>query len=392
MDTIIKERLQRIMDEAVKNGESAGCTLLIRKEDQEEVYLESGYANVEEKIPVQRDGIYRLFSMSKPITGAAMMILVERGIVDLADPVSKYLPGFSNQMACTKDGKTEKVWRDVTVEDLLCMTSGLTYNGEDENGRKTDALIQQVIHGLSEKEGGTFTTVDFANELGKIPLHYQPGKSWSYGMSADVTGAVIEVASGMRFGEFLQKELFEPLGMNDTGFFVPKEKRARFANAYECQEGKTPVLFTGIHLGIQNTMEFSPAFESGGAGLVSTIDDYAKFAQMLLNKGNFEGKQILREKTVEFFTSHVLDEAQQKGFDDWIGLEGFTYGNLMRIMKEPGRAVTLGRKGEYGWDGWLGCYFANVPDENRTILLMTQKKDAGTFSMTRKLRNIIFSA
>lgn len=392
MDTIIKERLQRVMDEAVKNGETAGCTLLIRKDNQEEVYLESGYANVEEKIPVQRDGIYRLFSMSKPITGAAMMILVERGIVDLADPVSKYLPGFSNQTACTKDGKTEKVWRDVTVQDLLCMTSGLTYNGEDENGRKTDALIEQVIKGLSKKEGGTFTTVDFANELGKIPLHYQPGKSWSYGTSADVTGAVIEVASQMRFGKFLQKELFEPLGMKDTGFFVPKEKRARFANAYECQEGKSPVLFTGIHLGIQNTMEFPPAFESGGAGLVSTIDDYAKFAQMLLNKGSFNGKQILREKTVEFFTSHVLDEAQQKGFDEWIGLEGFTYGNLMRVMKEPGRAVTLSSKGEYGWDGWLGCYFANVPKENLTILLMTQKKDAGTFPMTRKLRNIIFSA
>ena len=392
MDNIIKQRLQQVMDSAVQKGEVPGCTLLVRKAGKEEVYLESGYADVEAKIPVRRDGIYRLYSMTKPITGAAMMILVERGIVDLADSVSKYLPGFKNQIVCTKDGTTEKAWREVTVQDLLCMTSGQTYGGEDENGIKTSELIQEVVEGLDKKEGGNITTVEFANGLGKVPLHYQPGKSWSYGTSADVIGAVIETASGMRFGEFLKKEIFEPLGMKDTGFFVPSEKRKRFAKAYECHEGEAPVLYLGNNLGIQNTMEFAPAFESGGAGLVSTIDDYAKFAQMLLNKGTYEGKEILRAKTVEFFTRRVLDDAQQKGFEEWIGLEGFTYGNLMRIMKEPGRAVTLGGKGEYGWDGWLGCYFSNAPEENMTILMMTQKKDAGTFSMTRKLRNVIFSA
>ena len=392
MDNIIKQRLQQVMDSAVQKGEVPGCTLLVRKAGKEEVYLESGYADVEEKIPVRRDGIYRLYSMTKPITGAAMMILVERGIVDLADPVSKYLPGFKKQTVCTKDGTTEKAWREVTVQDLLCMTSGQTYGGEDENGIKTSELIQEVVEGLDKKEGGNITTVEFANGLGKVPLHYQPGKSWSYGTSADVIGAVIETASGMRCGEFLKKEIFEPLGMKDTGFFVPKEKRERFVKAYECNEGKAPVLYLGNNLGIQNTMEFAPAYEYGGAGLVSTIDDYAKFAQMLLNKGTYEGKEILRAKTVEFFTRRVLDDAQQKGFEEWIGLEGFTYGNLMRIMKEPGRAVTLGGKGEYGWDGWLGCYFSNAPEENMTILMMTQKKDAGTFSMTRKLRNVIYSA
>lgn len=392
MDNIIKERLQQVMDCAVQKGEIPGCMLLIRKNGKEEVYLESGYADVEAKIPVRRDGIYRLFSMTKPITGTAMMILIERGIVDLADPVSRYLPGFKNQSVCTKDGKTEKVRRGVTVQDLLCMTSGLTYGGEDEHGIKTAELIQKVVDGLDKKDGGSVTTTEFANELGQIPLHYQPGKAWSYGTSADVIGAVIESASGMRFGEFLKKEIFEPLGMKDTGFFVPAEKRERFAKAYECHEGETPVLYLGNNLGIQNTMEFAPAFESGGAGLVSTLDDYAKFAQMLLNKGTYECREILRAKTVEFLTHHVLDDTQQKAFEEWIGLEGFTYGNLIRIMKEPGRAVTLGSKGEYGWDGWLGCYFANVPKENMSILMMTQKKDAGTFSMTRKLRNVIYSA
>lgn len=391
MEQVIKERLQQVMDASVAKGETPGCLLMVIKDGEEQVYLESGYADIEAKKPVSRDDIFRLYSMSKPITAAAMMILVERGVVDLAEPVSKYLPGFRDQIVRSADGRTEKPDHEVLLEDLMNMTSGLTYGGMNETGRLTDALFEEVIRGIEEENGGTIGTVEFANRLGKIPLLYQPGQSWSYGTSADVIGAVIEVASGMRFGDFLKKEIFESLGMWDTDFWVPAEKQSRLEKVYDCQEGQPPVRYTENNLGIQNDMAYRPAYEAGGAGLASTIDDYAKFAQMLLNGGTYNGAQILRPATVKFLESHTLSAAQQAGFDNWIGLEGFSYGNLMRVLVDPTRAVTLGSKGEFGWDGWLGCYMEVVPEKHMTFLMMTQKKDAGTYTLSRKIRNIIFS-
>lgn len=391
MEQVIKERLQQVMDASVAKGETPGCLLMVIKDGEEQVYLESGYADIEAKKPVSRDDIFRLYSMSKPITAAAMMILVERGVVDLAEPVSKYLPGFRDQIVRSADGRTEKPDHEVLLEDLMNMTSGLTYGGMNETGRLTDALFEEVIRGIEEENGGTIGTVEFANRLGKIPLLYQPGQSWSYGTSADVIGAVIEVASGMRFGDFLKKEIFEPLGMWDTDFWVPAEKQSRLEKVYDCQEGQPPVRYTENNLGIQNDMAYRPAYEAGGAGLASTIDDYAKFAQMLLNGGTYNGAQILRPATVKFLGSHTLSAAQQAGFDNWIGLEGFSYGNLMRVLVDPTRAVTLGSKGEFGWDGWLGCYMEVVPEKHMIFLMMTQKKDAGTYTLSRKIRNIIFS-
>lgn len=391
MEQVIKERLQQVMDASVAKGETPGCLLMVIKDGEEQVYLESGYADIEAKKPVSREDIFRLYSMSKPITAAAMMILVERGVVDLAEPVSKYLPGFRDQIVRSADGRTEKPDHEVLLEDLMNMTSGLTYGGMNETGRLTDALFEEVIRGIEEENGGTIGTVEFANRLGKIPLLYQPGQSWSYGTSADVIGAVIEVASGMRFGDFLKKEIFEPLGMWDTDFWVPAEKQSRLEKVYDCQEGQPPVRYTENNLGIQNDMAYRPAYEAGGAGLASTIDDYAKFAQMLLNGGTYNGAQILRPATVKFLGSHTLSAAQQAGFDNWIGLEGFSYGNLMRVLIDPTRAVTLGSKGEFGWDGWLGCYMEVVPEKHMTFLMMTQKKDAGTYTLSRKIRNIIFS-
>ena len=386
-------RLQWILDDAVARGEIPGAILMVRKEGKETVYLESGYADIEAKKPVARDSIYRLYSMSKPITATAVMILVERGLIDLADPVCRYLPGFCGQMVAAADEHVEKPWRDVNIQDLVNMTSGLVYEDNHLTGRQTEALFEEVIKGLDEGEGGTYGTVEIANRLGQIPLAFQPARSWCYGTSADVAGALVEVVSGMRFGDFLEKELFNPLEMVDTGFWVPEEKQSRLVKTYECNEGKPSVLYTGNHLGIRNAMDRRPAFESGGAGLVSTIDDYSHFAQMLLNGGSYKGKQILSPAMVRFMTGHVLSAEQQEVFEreGMAWLEGFSYGNFMRVLVNPGRSTTLGSKGEYGWDGWLGCYFANAPQDQMTILMMTQKKDSGTFRMTRLLRNTIYN-
>lgn len=202
----------------------------------------------------------------------------------------------------------------------------------------------------------------------------------------------MEAASGKSFGEFLKKEIFEPLGMTDTGFWVEPDKRSRLVKTYADNGEGGLKLYTGNHLGIIQQMDREPAFESGGAGLVSTIDDYAKFANMLMREGNLNGVTILKPRTVKYLTSGTLNETQQRGFDLWQTLCGFSYGNLMRVMKDSSKAGDMGCLSEYGWDGWLGAYFCNCPKEKLTILFMMQKTDTGTTSLTRKLRNIILSS
>ena len=383
-----KNRILEIIDEAIENGVTAGANILIRKDGEEVFYGERGFADREEKKAIKRDTIFRLYSMSKPVTAVAVMILVERGVIDLAQPVSDFLPGFAN-LKVEENGELCTPLKDLTLYHLMNMTSGYTYgDGETMGTRATAALIEEC----KEKMYGpdAVSTVEFANRLGSIPLQFHPDAKWQYGLSADVLGAVVEVASGMQFGEFLKKNLFDPLGMKDTAFYVPREKQGRLAKAYETV-GKDMILYEGDHLVISNSMNQPPAYEAGGAGLVSTIDDYARFAQMLLNEGMLEGVRILLPKTVRYLTSGQLTDEQQKGLRSWNGLEGFTYAKLLRIMVHPEQACGLARMGEYGWDGWLGCYFANFPKENMSILLMQQKKDAGTIAMTRKIRNVILS-
>ena len=192
----------------------------------------------------------------------------------------------------------------------------------------------------------------------------------------------------MKYGEFLKKELFVPLGMKDTDFYVPGEKLDRLAMTYEQTAGEMKE-FRDNSLGIRLSMDVPPAYEAGGAGLVSTIEDYSRFAAMLINKGSFQGRQILKPASVEYMTTHKLIACQQEWFEKCWEMNGYSYGNLMRVMTDPWKAPFACCEGEYGWDGWLGCYFANFPKENMTILMMMQKKDAGTFDLTRKLRNVL---
>lgn len=383
------ERIQTTIQTSIARRELAGCNLLVIRNGQETLYCEDGLADKEAGTPIRRDTIFRIYSMSKPVTAAAAMILLERGVIDLFDPVSKFLPGFRNQRVAQGD-ELVPVHRDANIKDLLSMTSGLVYGGTDRAGRETEAVFREIDERLLGDR--PMSTLEIANRLGECALQFQPGQTWQYGTSADVLGAVIEAASGMRLGEFLKKELFAPLGMEDTGFWVPADKRHRLAKTYSNNAEGELELYAGNHLGIIHRMDRDPAFESGGAGLASTIDDYAKFANMLMNGGSWNGVRILRPRTVEFLITNTLTEEQQKGFNTWHTQSGYSYGNLMRVMTDPGKAGGLGSLAEYGWDGWLGTYFCNSPKDQLTILLMMQKKDAGTTALTRKLRNLIFSS
>jgi len=382
-------QIKKILKDNIDNNFLAGGNLMIIKNGKEIFYHEDGLSDREAGLGIKRDSIFRLYSMSKPLTATALMILLERGEIDLYEPVSKYLPGFKDQMVDNGDSLVPTE-REVTLKDLLSMTSGLVYGGTKKAGKDTGALFQEIDSRLFSDS--PISTIEAMNKLGRCALAFQPGTSWEYGTSADVLGAVIEVVSGRRFGEFLKEELFEPLGMKDTGFWLPEEKRSRLVKTYGDNNNGDLEIYTGNNLGIIHQMDRDPAFESGGAGLVSTIDDYAKFTRMLMNNGSLGGVQILRPHTVKYLTSGTLNTIQQKSFDLWLTLSGHSYGNFMRVMTDCSKAGDLGSLGEYGWDGWLGAYFCNCPKEDLTFLFMMQKTDAGTTTLTRKLRNIILSS
>ena len=389
---IDKDRLdliQRQLDEAVADKVIAGCSCLVLKGGEEMGYYESGKRDVEKDLPITRDTIFRMFSMSKPITSVAVMQLMENGRLDIGDPVSKYLPGFKNQR-CYKDGKITFVSEEMTIKNLLDMTSGLCYPGEgNDTERITGDFVAEAAKKFHTPE--EMTTVELMNELGKLPLAFEPGDKWNYSFSADVLGAIVEVVSGMKYSEYLYKNIFEPLEMFDTGFYVPEDKQDRLARAYYT-DGVEFTEYTGENLLIQNRLEERPKFESGGAGLSSTIDDYSKVCSMLLNGGEYKGKRILHPETIRFMTMGSLTQRQQSCIGGWNYLNGYTYGNLLRVLKYPGEAVSIGVEGEYGWDGWLGVYVSNIPEYDMTILYMQQKPDTGTTDVVNKLRNVIFSS
>lgn len=382
--------VQKVMERAVSKGETVGCNILVYKNGKELYFASAGMADRENNKELDRNAIFRLYSMSKPVTAVAVMILVERGIIDLMDAVSMYLPGFKNQKVL-ENGRLMSVKREVEIKDLLNMTSGLVYADYaiGQPGYETEKMFDDIMERLDTEN--ELTTVEVGNKIGQYALAFQPGDSWKYGTSADVLGAVVEVASGMKFGDFLEQEIFQPLGMKDTGFWVKPENLHRLARSYICDPEKGCELYEGDNLGIRNAMDRRPRFESGGAGLVSTLDDYVRFGQMLLGKGEYQGKRILSEKAVQYLISDSLNKKQKEAFANWHGLEGHSYGNLMRIMTDSRKAMILGTNGEYGWDGWLGGYFVNSPAEQVTLVLMMQRTDSGIISLTRKLKNVIWS-
>lgn len=382
-------RLGGLFEESVQEGQIAGGNLCVLHRGEAVYYAEAGYADIAARRKVARDSIFRLYSMTKPVTSAAVMMLMERGVIDLLDPVSRYIPTFADIRVAAPEGDVA-VNRQVTVKDCLSMTSGLAYNCDPDPASRSAALVYDELDRRMYSDD-PMTTMEMASRLGQGRLAFQPGESWRYGTGADILGAVVEAASGVRFGEFLSREFFEPLGMKDTGFSLDASKRDRLTKVYE----RTPdglVEYHGNHLGICNHLDADIRFESGGAGLVSTIEDYRHFAQMLMNGGAYQGRTYLMPSTVAYMTGCRLYPHQQMMMAGWDSLAGYSYSNLMRVLTEPSLAVINGSRGEYGWDGWLGPYFANMPEVDTTFLMMVQLKDSGTFTLTRKLRNVLAAA
>ena len=375
--------LTACLERAVENHEAAGISLLVCRDGEELCYAQAGLADTATGKKIARDSIFRLYSQSKPITAAAVMLLADRGLIDMLDGVDRYLPGFRNPRVVNPDGSIVPALRAPWILELLTMTAGTCYPDADPAGQYAARVFEEDQEQILA--GGGMSTLEFCNRLGEQPLAFEPGTRWRYGTSADILGAVIEAASGKRFSDFLREELFEPLGMKDTAFWVPEEKRDRLVTCYKRVPGSLET-FSNLHLAV-GVYDRKPAFESGGAGLVSTLDDYAAFAGMLMNGGKAAGRRILSEAAVRYMTTPQLTGTIRK--DVWDSLGGYNYSCLMRVCDHPGRAAMFTVKNEYGWDGWLGTYFANLPDQGITFLLAQNVTDMGTGAVTRKCRNIL---
>lgn len=392
------KKIPSIFNNYIQQKRVAGANILIYQQGKEICYYQSGKADIENNLDFKRDTICRLYSMSKPVTAVAAMILIERGILDFAEEVGRYIPEFYNLQICTepgRSGKPHKTARVLTIQDLLNMSSGYTYGAYWDGAPLGEHLTSDLIAELNKDVEGpnTISTLDVAKKLAAIPVNFEPGTDYQYGLSADILGAVIEVASGMRFSDFLKKEIFEPLGMVDTDFWVPPEKQNRLAFSYEEVPGKEMKKLDWPNLGVQAFAKQRPQFESGGAGLCSTVDDYMKFTEMLTNGGILNGKRILQEKTVQYLAGARLRPDVQKHFDEKMPhLPGYTYCNLLRVAMEPGRCNVITEKGEFGWDGWLGPYMSVDLKNHLAIVMMMQKVNSGTWDMTRKIKNVIYTS
>jgi CubicO group peptidase (beta-lactamase class C family) len=363
-----REGLARVGDyirNEITTGKIPGAILLIQQHSHP-VYFESfGMRDVENKIPMTADTIFRLYSMSKPITSVAAMMLVDDGKLALGDPVSKYIPAFADvKVGVDKvdaNGKPalalEPLNRPITIEDLLCHTSGLTY------GFYGDSAARKRYANSDLFEGDLDNTL-FVERLVKLPLAEQPGTLWDYGHSTDVLGRVIEVAAGKSLYEFEKERLFDPLGMTDTAFAVDDVKQARVA-----QPLPGDITLSSVR-GLGDPVPRRRRWESGGGGMVGTIADYARFAQMLLNGGSLDGRQYLKPETVRLMTSDQVPPETKIARDYFYfpsGDSGFGLGFAVRVVANPPLPT-----GEYRWDGAGGTFFFIDPKDDLFAICMLQ--------------------
>ncbi|MCH5267306.1 MAG: beta-lactamase family protein [Lachnospiraceae bacterium] len=370
---------------------NVGASICILHNGKEVYRKEYGEADKEQHKPMKPDTIFRCYSMTKPITSVAVMNLVEKGLLALSDPAAKYLPGFRNQKVYTPEGLVP-VNRDVTIQDLMDMTAGVTYPDASFPAGEYMQKLNDEFYASIEAGEPSPTTYELANMIGQQPLAFQPGDNWLYGFCADVLGAIIEVVSGKRYIDYLQDTIFKPLGMVDTDFYVPEEKQERFMQFYQYMpETQSLEPCTWQHLCLSYMHLKQPNFESGGAGLVSTLDDYSKFVRMMLGMGTYNGVRILGRKTVQWMTQNHLHGKQFEGYN-WDALKGYGYGNLMRCMINTELSESIGSNGEYGWDGWLGSYVSMDPQEELGIIYVINKCGGNGYRDVQVIRDIVYAA
>jgi CubicO group peptidase (beta-lactamase class C family) len=359
--------LQRIGDymrDEIATGKIPGAILKIQQHGKPVYFEKFGLRDVVARLPMTDDTIFRLYSMSKPITSVAAMMLVDDGKLSLDDPVAKYIPAFADvKVGVEKPDQSGKpvltlkpLERAITILDLLRQTSGLTY------GFYGKSAVHE-LYAQADLYGGDFDNAEFAERLAKLPLSEQPGTLWNYGHSTDVLGRVIEVVSGQSLFQFEKQRLLDPLGMTHTAFFVPDEANRPLVAQFMPDDLLPPIA------GIRDPME-RRRWESGGGGMVGTTDDYARFLQMLLNGGTLDGRRYLKPETVALMTSDHIGPGSgiAKAHIYFLGTHsGFGLG--FAVYTSPDESWPVG---EYGWDGVGGTFFFVDPKDDLFVLCMMQ--------------------
>lgn len=380
-DTAINETLKSFVDERALLGVSA-----LIYEDGEEAYFGAfGMADREDGRPMQRDTIVQIFSMTKPITGAVLMTLYEEGKFQLDDPLSQYAPEFADMKVYAGEANGQPVYenlnRPITIRDIMRHTAGF-YGGDEPSPVRE-------LYRAADPTNRENTLSQMAEKMGQVPLLYQPGTRWLYGPSVDVQAFLAERLSGKPFDQLLQERIFDPLKMHDTRYFVPEEKRARFAALYTWNEDGT---FTR-----QSDEEaFDPYFKRwpltpGGRGLTSTLDDYMRFARMLLNGGELDGVRILKPETIQLMATDAMpEEVTDKSWLPTKGRLGFGINFAVRSTPPANKSEASGAVGEFFWDGAANTLFWVDPANDITAVLFTQYRPFGRVSLHKSFRDTVY--
>lgn len=355
LNTRALRHLRAVLEADVDRGRLPGAVALVCSRGHDELFAAVGFQDAQAGTPMAPDAIFRIYSMTKPLVSLAALMLVEEGRLFLADPVARYLPAFGSLKVAAGDGSLSAAARLPTVHDLLRHTSGLTYEflGEDP---------VQRLYAEKDIAARGRTNEEFAAAIAALPLAHQPGSCWEYSRATDVLGAVLEAVTGSTLGTLLRERIFGPLGMNDTGFSVPAAQQHRIAEPFarDPDTGGASWLFDAREV---------PRFESGGGGLLSTAADFARFLQLMRNRGTLEGARLVSRKTIEWMTSDHLGPIAVRG--DLLP-PGHGFGLGFAVRTHPGLAAVPGSAGLYYWSGISGTSFFVDPQEDLFAMLLTQ--------------------
>lgn len=379
MTTAPFEHVDALVRGYVDRGDLAGAICVVTRRDQVAHFGVYGRQDVERDRPMRADTIFRVYSMTKPIASVALMMLYERGRFQLTDPIGEYLPSLAELPVL--DGDLRPATRQVTIRDLLMHTSGMV--GPHARGAVGDLYRRADV---GRRRG---TLAEMVAALGRLPLAADPGTRWIYGISTDVVGRLIEVLDGRPFDRYLAEEIFEPLGMPDTGFGVPPAETGRFAACYGPGLTLLDDPATSTYVGPQT-------YFSGSAGLVSTAADYLRFTRMLANGGELDGRRVLGPRTLRFMTTNHLPEGRdltrmaQHGGESQ--REGHGFGLGFGVLLDPTVAQTIGSPGEYFWGGAASTTFFISPADALTTIFLTQLRPSTTYPIRRQLRAAVYAA